>query len=117
MVVTLITCIVVFVPFVVLMISKNNGETPESKLDPVVEQKAKILSIVSSGEPLTTEQRDTLFSSLSGPRMLQYHFTSVEKNMIVKVLNAVNTPKEATKKNSSAKGDFSSVPISKLSLR
>lgn len=102
-VVALITCAVIFV---VILLSNNDGELSKRSVatvaDPTLEQQAIILSIVSSKEPLTDEQRDTLFSSLSGPRMLQYNFTGSEKDLIVKALNAANAPKATLKKNSSA---------------
>ncbi len=108
----LTTCVVIFAA---LILSRNSGEISKQDLDSVAEQKAYILTLVSLQEPLTTEQREALFLSLSGPRMLQYHFTGFEKNMIVKALNAANTPKGAPKKNSSARGSFSGTPISKFS--
>lgn len=112
-VVVLTACVVIFAVFI---LSKNNEEVSKSIVDSVAEQKVKILAIVSSPEPLTDAQKDTLFLSLSGPRMLQYQFTGFEKNMIVKALNAANAPKDPTKKNSSANGGFSGTPFSKLSL-
>lgn len=112
-VVVLTACVVVFAVFI---LSKNSGETLKqnsaSVTDPILEQKTIILSIVSSREPLTDEQRDTLFLSLSGPKMLQYNFTGSEKNMIVKALNAANSPKESVKQNSSAKESFSGMLVS-----
>src|SRR3989338_2189524 len=82
---TLVTVVVVFAVFV---LSKSGEETLKqnsaSVTDPTLEQKTIILSIVSSQEPLTDEQRDTLFLSLSGPKMLQYQFSVSEKDMIVK---------------------------------
>src|SRR3989338_10251373 len=112
-VVVLTACVVIFAFF---LLSKNSEEILQSSVDPVAEQKVKILAIVSSREPLTEEQKNTLFLSLSGPRMLQYQFTGFEKNMIVKALNAANAPKETAKKNSSANGGFSGTPFSKLSF-
>ena len=113
-VVTLTACVVVFAVF---LLYQNSGETftqkkPAAVADPSLEQKARILSIVSSPEPLNEEQKNTLFLSLSGPNMLQYQFTVLEKDMIVKALNAANAPSDSSKKNSSAEESFSGVRIS-----
>src|SRR3989338_9186099 len=105
---TLVTVVVVFAVFV---LSKSGEETLKqnsaSVADPVLEQKTIILAIVSSRDPLSDEQRDTLFLSLSGPKMLQYSFTEEEKKMIVKALNAVNSMPTPSKQKSSAREMFS----------
>lgn len=77
--------VVVF--FVAVVLVSRDSRTPQSAPDPMAGQKAQILAIVSSAEPLSAEQRDTLFLSLSGERMLRYHFTNAEKALIVKALN------------------------------
>lgn len=113
------TLAIVVVLFTVLIISRTGSEafqTVSQNSDTALLQKARILDIVSSKGPLTPEERDTLFLSLSGAKMLLYRFTDAEKNMIVKAINAANTQTRPVKGSSSAKGSFSGVPISKLSL-
>lgn len=94
--------------FVVISSPKDELATTDAASpipDPVmVKNKTQILHIVSSKTPLTPEQRDILFLSLSGPRMLQYHFTEAEKSLIVKTLNSHTQPDQ---KSSSAHGSFS----------
>lgn len=112
-VVILTACVVVFAFF---LLSKDNAEITQNGMDPIAEQKVKILAIVSSREPLTEEQKNTLFLSLSGPRMLQYQFTGFEKNMIVKALNAANARTQSVKGSSSARDNFSLTNSPKLSF-
>lgn len=96
--------------FAVFLLSQNSGDIFKQNIasvtDPTLEQKARILSIVSSPGPLNEEQKNALFLSLSGPKMLQYQFTVLEKDMIIKALNDANTPKISTEKSSSAEESF-----------
>ena len=115
---TLATVVVVFAVFT---ISGSSPEVPQTasssdSSDTSNIQKVRILDIVSSDGPITPEERDTLFLSLSGAKMLRYDFTDTEKNMIVKALNAANAQAQPVKGSSSANGSFSSVTISKFSL-
>ena len=80
----LATLVVVFLS---VLLTKNSTIDPLNSLDPISREKAQILSLASSNEGLTSQDRSLIFQTLSGPKILQYHFTPEEKLKIIEVLN------------------------------
>lgn len=105
--VVMLATLVVLVSFALLRKNTAPSEAfPMSEApDLLAPNKAEIISIVSKDAPLSAEERDKLFSSLSGPNMLRYHFTEAEKILIVKAINAPSDRKQSRLINQ--KVDFS----------
>jgi hypothetical protein len=61
----------------------QSGESSEV----IQERKAQILALASSNSALDQQTRDMIFVSLSGPKVLEYHFTPDETAKIIAVLN------------------------------
>ena len=76
-----------FVFFVTVLLQKDNRSDSYLSNDPVLERKAQILALASPGKDLTPEVRAVLFQYLSGPKLLDYNFTTEEKAQIINFLN------------------------------
>jgi len=83
--------VIVLATLVVLFFVASLSKTSELKsslaLDPLLQTKYQILAMVSTGNKLSVDDRNTIFQLLSGPKVLQYRFTPEEKAQIIKVLN------------------------------
>lgn len=104
-----LTTLVVLVSFALLLKKEPSVGlfSASEAFDLIAQNKAQIISIVSKDAPLSTEERDKLFSSLSGQNMLRYHFTEAEKILIVKAINTQSDSKRSHLINQ--KNDFSAV--------